>query len=140
VITRLAIQRPTRRPPGHDPVRGGFRALAELIAWIAVPVALWPQSVPLAIIAVLFLVVPPAIFTTPGDRPGGDGPVAAPGIVTILSVVAHLVAATAAAWVIWPGWLAVLVTALCIGVLFTEQPRWSHLLSSRGSRPSAAGR
>lgn len=117
----------TTKPPGHDPVRGGLRALAELVAWIATPWALWPHSIPLAIAAVVLLIGPPAIFSTPGDRPGGDAPVAAPGIVTILSVLAHLVAATVAAWAIWPSWLAVLVTALCVVVIGTEQPRWRAL-------------
>ncbi|PRY65412.1 hypothetical protein B0I08_11044 [Glaciihabitans tibetensis] len=119
------------KPPGHDPVRGGLRALAELIAWIAAPIALWPHSIPLAIAAVLFLILPPAIFVTPGDRPGGDGPITAPGIITILSVVAHLVTATVAAWLLWPWWIAVLVTALCLVVVFTEQPRWKALLNYR---------
>ena len=124
--------RPTRRrPPGHDPLRGGLRATAELIAWVGAPWALWPHSVPLAVAAVLLLLVPPAIFTTPGDRPGADGPIAAPGIVTILSVLAHLVAASVAAWVLWPAWIAIVITALCVVVVGTEQPRWRSLTRPR---------
>lgn len=119
------------RPVGHDPVRGGLRFLAELVAWVAAPWALWPHSIPLAISALIVLIVPPAIFGTPGDRPGGDPPVAAPGIVTILSVLAHLIAATVSAWVIWPVWLAVAVTTLCIAVVVSEQPRWRSLLTYR---------
>lgn len=121
----------SRTPPGHDPIRGGLRFSAELVAWVAAPWALWPQSIPLAIAVVALLIVPPAIFSTPGDRPGGDTIVAAPGIVTILSVLAHLAAATAAAWAIWPGWVAVLVTVLCVAVLAAEQPRWRSLLRWR---------
>lgn len=117
----------SRRSPGHDPVRGGLRALAELIAWVTVPWALWPHSIPLAVLAVVVLIVPPAVFGTPGDRPGGDPPVAAPGVVTILSVLAHLGAATAAAWTVWPWWAALGVTALCVAVVGTEQPRWRSL-------------
>jgi hypothetical protein len=116
---------------GHDPVRGGLRAGAELVAWVAVPWALWPYSIPLAIGAVLLLLVPPAVFSTPGDRPGGDAPIASHGIVTIVSVLAHLVGATVAAWAIWPSWLAVVVTALCGTVVVTEVPRWRSLLAWR---------
>ena len=115
------------RPPGHDLASGGLRFLTELIAWIATPWALWPHSIPLAIGAVLLLIVPPAIFSTPCDRPGGDTPVAVPGIVTILMLLSHLVAATAAAWALWPTWIAITVTGLCLAVVFTEQPRWRSL-------------
>lgn len=131
-MTRPAARRAsTQTPPGHDPIRGGLRFSAELVAWVAAPWALWPHSVPLAIAVVAFLIIPPAIVSTPGDRPGGDTIVATPGIVTILSVLAHLAAATAAAWAIWPAWAAVLVTVLCVAVIVTEQPRWRSLLRWR---------
>lgn len=117
-----------RKPPGHDPVRGGLRFAAELIAWVAVPWALWQISVPLAVAALLLLIVPPAVFSTPGDRPGGDTPIAAPGIVTIASVLAHLAGATVAAWFIWPPWIAVVVT-------YSAWEHWSA--SSRGGELSA---
>nr|WP_217499991.1 hypothetical protein [Curtobacterium flaccumfaciens] len=109
-------------------MRGGLRFLAELVAWVAVPWALWPHSPVLAVAAVLALVVPPAVFGTPGDRPGGDPPVAAPGAVTIASVLAHLVGAVAAAWVLWPTAVAIAVTALCVAVVVSEQPRWRALV------------
>lgn len=116
------------RPVGHDPLRGGLRFLAELVAWVAVPWALWPLSPVLAIAAVLVLVVPPAVFGTPGDRPGGDPPVAAPGAVTIASVLAHLAGAVAAAWILWPTAVAIVVTVLCVAVVVSEQPRWRALV------------
>ncbi|MDP9794220.1 membrane protein YdbS with pleckstrin-like domain [Catenuloplanes nepalensis] len=115
------------RPPGHDLVRGGLRFLAEIVAWVAVPWALWPHSAVLAIGALVLLIVPSAIFSTPGDRPGGDTPVAVPGIVTILLLLVQLVAATVSAWVLWPVWIAAVVTALCLVVVVTEQPRWRAL-------------
>ncbi|GLY19906.1 hypothetical protein Kisp01_69200 [Kineosporia sp. NBRC 101677] len=121
------------KPPGHDLFSGGLRFLTELIAWIAAPWALWPHSILLAIGVVLLLIVPPAIFSTPGDRPGGDTPIAVPGAVTILMLLSHLVAATAAAWALWPTWIAVAVTTLCVVVVITEQPRWRAL--TRRSRP-----
>ncbi|WIB34504.1 hypothetical protein [Curtobacterium sp. MCSS17_005] len=98
---------------------------------MAIPWALWPHSPVLAIAAVLVLVVPPAVFGTPGDRPGGDPPVAAPGAVTIASVLAHLVGAVAAAWVLWPTAVAIVVTALSVAVVVSEQPRWRALVGRR---------
>jgi hypothetical protein len=127
MITTHATSSPRRRPPGHDNVRGGFRFLAELIAMTATPWALWHYSILLAIASVVILIGLPAIFSTPGDRPGGDGPIAVPGVVTILIVLIHLTAATVAAWMIWPWWLATAVTALCIVVIGTEQSRWRAL-------------
>jgi len=126
-VTVTTAARPPR-PVGHDPLRGGLRFLAELVAWVGVPWALWPHSPVLAITAVLVLVVPPAVFGTPGDRPGGDPPVAAPGAVTIVSVLAHLVGAVTAAWVLWPTAVAIVVTALCVAVVVSEQPRWRALV------------
>lgn len=126
-MTVTTAARPPR-PVGHDPLRGGLRFLAELVAWVGVPWALWPHSPVLAITAVLVLVVPPAVFGTPGDRPGGDPPVAAPGAVTIASVLAHLVGAVTAAWVLWPTTVAIAVTVLCVAVVASEQPRWRALV------------
>ncbi|PZE64693.1 MULTISPECIES: hypothetical protein [unclassified Curtobacterium] len=126
-MTVTTAARPSR-PVGHDPLRGGLRFLAELVAWVAVPWTLWPHSPVLAIAAVLVLVVPPAVFGTPGDRPGGDPPVAAPGAVTIGSVLAHLVGAVVAAWAVWPTAVAIAVTVLCIAVVVSEQPRWRALV------------
>jgi hypothetical protein len=130
MTTSHATRAPRRRPPGHDNVRGGFRFAAELVAMVATPWALWHYSIILAIAAVVILIALPAIFSTPGDRPGGDGPVAVPGAVTISIVLVHLTAAVAAAWAVWPWWIAVMVTALCVVVVFTEQTRWRALTRS----------
>lgn len=113
--------------PGHNDARGALRFLTELIAWVAVPWALWPHSPALAIGAVVLLIGLPAVFTTPGDRPGGNTLVAVPGAVTILLLLIQLAAATAGAWVIWPWWVAAMATALCLLVPVTEQPRWHRL-------------
>lgn len=69
----------------------------------------------------------PAVFNTAGDRPGGGALVPVPGIVTILLLLIQLVAATTAAWVICPWWVAEVVTALCLIVPITEPPRWQWL-------------
>ncbi|MYV97474.1 hypothetical protein [Streptomyces sp. SID3343] len=123
--TKISTQR-----PGHDHLRGGLRFATELIAWVATPWALWSYSIPLAIGAVVLLIGLPTVFGTPGDRPGGDSPVAVPGIVTIFLVLIQLAAATAAAWVLWPTWTAATVTLLCLIVPFTELPRWRHLMNA----------
>lgn len=123
------------QPPGHDHVRGGLRFVAEMTAWVCTPWALWSYSIPLAIGAVLLLIGLPALFGTPGDRPGGDPPVAVPGIVTVSLVVLQLVAAAASAWALWGTWIAASVTVLCLVVPFTELPRWRALL--RTSRAQA---
>ncbi|WP_250442969.1 hypothetical protein [Actinotalea sp. C106] len=127
IVAGHAPRAPRRQPPGHDYVRGGVRFAAELVAWIATPWALWQHSIPLAIVSVVVLIALPAVFSTPGDRPGGDAPVSVPGGVTILIVLIYLGAATTAAWVVWPFWVAVGVTALCITAVFTEQTRWKAL-------------
>jgi hypothetical protein len=51
--------------------------------------------------------------------------------VTILLVLLQLVAGSLAAWAIWPTWIAVAVTALCVAVVVTERPRW-RALTRRG--------
>jgi len=118
--------------PGHDLVRAGLRALAELVAWVGTPWVLWPHSIPLAVAAVVLLIAPSAVLSTPGDRPGGDTAVAVPGVVTIALLLIQLVAATVAAWVVWPAPIAVVVTALCLLVTLTERPRWRSLTSRPG--------
>jgi len=118
-----------RKQPGHGYASGGLRFVVELIAWVGTPWALWPHSIALAIGAAVLLIGLPALFSTPGDRPGAGTLVSVPGFVTIVLVVMQLAAATAAAWVIWPAWAAAAVTVLCLIVLVTEQPRWRRLLS-----------
>ncbi|MDQ1304955.1 MAG: hypothetical protein QG671_784 [Actinomycetota bacterium] len=120
----------TANPSRNDYARGALRFLTELIAWVGAPWALWPHSIPLAIGALVLLIGLPALFGTPGDRPGGGTLVPVPGVVTILLVLMQLAAATAAAWVLWPGWVAAAVTVLCLLVTGTEQPRWRWLISA----------
>jgi hypothetical protein len=126
--------------PGHNDAASALRFLAELIAWVATPWALWPHSPILAVAAVVLLIALPAVFGTPGDKPGGVL-VPAPGAVTVLLVLLQLVAAAVAAWVAWPWWAAAAVTVLCLIVPVTERPRWRRLLgagvSRRTTRPTA---
>ncbi len=75
----------------------------------------------------MLLIGLPTVFSTPGDRPGRDGPVAIPGIVTILILMIQLVAAIMAAWTLRPGLIAAAVTLLSLLVPITDQPRWRAL-------------
>ncbi|MER7544620.1 hypothetical protein [Actinomadura sp.] len=111
-----------------------LRFLAELIAWIATPWALAPHSVPLAVASVVVLIGLPTVFSTPGDK--ARTVVAVPGIVTIALVLLQLAAAVAASWAAWPAPVAIVVTALCLGVVVLEQPRWRWLLGAP-TRPEA---
>jgi hypothetical protein len=122
--------------PGHDWATGGLRFLTELIAWVGAPWALWQHSVPLAIGAVVLLIGLPALFSTPGDRPGGGALISVPGSITILLVLMQLAVAATAAWLIWPRGISAAVTLLCLIVTFTEQPRWRSLVR----RPRASTR
>ncbi|MEW2519029.1 hypothetical protein [Actinacidiphila alni] len=119
-----------------DNTRGALRFLAELIAWVATPWALWPHSPALAIGAVLLLVGLPTLFSTPGDRPGGDSPFPVPGAITILLLLLQLTAATASSWTLLPTWPAAAITALCLTIPITDHPRWHRLLTT--PRPTAA--
>lgn len=82
------------------------------------------STVPLAVVAAEFLIVAVVRRQHSRRRPGGDAPVAVPGMVTIVLLLVQLCAATVAAWALWPSWLAVAVTALHLLVVITEQPRW----------------
>ena len=125
------------RQPGHNDLASALRFLAELVAWVATPWALWPHSAVLALVALILLIGLPTVFGTPGDKPGGVL-VPVPGFVTVLLVLLQLVAATASAWMAWPWWAAVAVTALCLVVPFTERPRWRRLLTADEHTRTAA--
>lgn len=122
--------------PGHHDAASVLRFVAELIAWVATGWALWPHSPVLAIVAVVLLIGLPAVFGTPGDKPG-EVIVAVPGIVTVLLVLLQVVAAAVAAWVAWPWWVAAPVTVLCLVVPVTELPRWRRLLRAPASTSQA---
>jgi len=128
------------RSPGHDLARGSVRFAAEVVTMVVITLTLWSHSILLAIVALVVLVGLPAVFSTPGDRPGGDGPVAVPGFVTILILIASLAVGVVCAWLIWPWWAATVVTALCATVVFTEQPRWRSLRSTNRHQSATPSR
>ena len=111
-----------------DRIASVLRFAAELVAWVTTPWALSTYSWPLAVLAVVALVGLPTVFSTPGDKTQVIVPV--PGAVTILLVLLQLAAATIAAWVVVPGYAAVLVSLLVVTTLVTERRRWRWLLST----------
>jgi hypothetical protein len=118
------------RAPDASPNRAGLasalRFLTELIAWIATPWALWHTSIWLAVISLIVLIGLPSVFSTPQDKPKVSIPV--PGWITILLVLMQIVAAVVSSWSVWPSWAAVIVSALAVACLVTEQRRWRWLL------------
>ena len=110
-----------------DRVASAFRFATELVAWVSVPWALMPYSVPLGVLSVFVLVALPTVFATPGDK--RQVLVAVPGFVTIALVLLHLVAAVAGSWVAWHPVAAGVTTVLAVVTLVLELPRWRWLLS-----------
>jgi len=121
-----------RAQPGPNPLdtwaSGGLRFLVEIFAWVAGPWAagewlgIW--AVPVALVVLLAL---PAVFSVVGDKNQVIRPVSGPvrfAIEILLSAVAVI-----AAWVVWPTWLAVVVTAVVAFGLVTGLPRARWLLS-----------
>jgi hypothetical protein len=104
-----------------------LRAGLELVGWIGLPIALWPHSILAAIGVDVLLIGVPAVFQTPGDKPGTN--IAVPGWATILMVLAELAGAVAAAWLLFWTWAAVLITLLALLTCVTELPRWERLLA-----------
>ncbi|MEV0826110.1 hypothetical protein [Nonomuraea rubra] len=114
-------------PRPDDRVASAFRFATELVAWAATPWALAAYSVPLAVLSVIVLIGLPTVFSTPGDK--RNVIVAVPGVVTVLLVGLHVVAAVAAAWVAWHAFAAALVSVLAVVTVVMELPRWRWLLS-----------
>lgn len=105
-----------------------LRAGLELVAWIGLPIALWPHSAVAAVAVDVLLIGLPSVFQTPGDKPRTV--VASPGWVTILLVLAQFAGALTAAWMLFWPWAAVLVTVLTAAACVIEIPRWRRLLNS----------
>ena len=108
------------------------RALAELVAWVAVPWALAPVSIVLAIVVDLLLIGLPGVFATPEEK--GKVIVAVPGWVTIGWVVMLFAAALVGSWFAWPLWATILVAVLVAVAVVVELPRWRRLMAMPGRR------
>ncbi|WP_406723302.1 hypothetical protein OG968_34360 [Streptomyces althioticus] len=105
-----------------------LRFATELVAWVATPWALSRHSWLLAVLSVVVLIGLPAVFATPGDKSQVIVPV--PGRVTILMVLLQLAAAVISAWLVWPVWVAIVVSVLAAVTVVAERRRWQWLVES----------
>jgi hypothetical protein len=122
----MASQETPVSSPYDTPLSSGLRFLVEITAWVAGPWAAAQRSVLLAVPVFIVLVGVPAVFSTTGDKK--QVIVATPGPIRVgIELVLHGVAA-AAAWSVWPTWLAVLVTFVVVASLLAGVPRMMWLL------------
>ncbi|MBB6033461.1 hypothetical protein [Phytomonospora endophytica] len=112
-------------PRGVPPVR----FLMEIVAWVAVPWALVPVSIPLAVLSVVVLIGLPTVFQTPDDKPRVM--VAVPGYVTVGLLILQLASGITAAWLAWWPLAAVGVSLLAAATVVTELRRWRWLLTEK---------
>jgi len=100
--------------------------LVEVIAWVAGPWAAavvtdrWWVAIPTAVVLVGMV----SVFSTPGDK--RNVVVATPGPLRLAIELLTAAVAVAGAWVVWPTWLAVIVTAVVLAALVTgfRRARW----------------
>lgn len=114
-----------------NPVAAVSRVLVEIAAWVGAPWALWERSWVLAIVVLLVLLWLPGIYSVPGDKNFSGRPVSGPiriGIELLL-----MGAAVAAAWAVWPSWLAIAVSVVTGIALVSNLPRWRWLAPRPGS-------
>ena len=104
-----------------------WRFVMEMLAWIAGPWAFAEVlgSAWFAIPALIVLVALPATFNTPGDK--NHTPVATPGPVRIGIEMFLFTVAVVGAWIVWPQWLAILVTVWAAAAIVTGFPRYRWL-------------
>ena len=123
--------------PGVSPydtaASSGTRFVIEVVAWIAGP---WAAGRLLgsgwyAIPTVLVLVALPALFNTPGDK--NTTGIATPGPIRIALEMLLLAVAVGSAWIVWPTWAALGVTAVGLALLITGLPRYRWLAAGAPS-------
>ncbi len=117
--------------PFDTPFSSGLRFLVEIFAWVAGPWAAAEVSDWFAIPTAIILIGLPTIFSTSGDKK--QVVVATPGPARVLLELALHGVAVAAAWLVWPAWLAVVVTIVVVAALATGMPRTKWLI--RGASP-----
>lgn len=117
--------------PGISPfdtvLSSSTRFIIEVVAWIAGPCATGEVlgSPWWAVPALIVLVALPAVFNTPGDKHTTG--IATPGPIRIAIEMLLLVVAIVAAWIVWPEWLAVLVTLVGVMLLRSGVARYRWL-------------
>ncbi|HEX2145284.1 MAG TPA: hypothetical protein VHG10_12330 [Glycomyces sp.] len=122
-VHELGAASPTRRKAAL------LRFPTEIGAWAAIGTAIAQTSLPLAIAVVLASVAIPAVYATPGDKPHVNIPV--PGWVTLAILTATMAGGLAAAWIAWPWWGSLGLSALTIASVVAELPRWRWLLTAK---------
>jgi hypothetical protein len=114
-----------------NPVGTVSRVLVGIAAWVGAPWALWDVQPVLAVVALLVLLWLPGVYSVPGDKNFSGRPVSGPvriGIELLL-----MASAVAAAWAVWPQWLAVTVSVVTAIALVANLPRWRWLAPRPGS-------
>ena len=103
----------------------------EVVAWVAGPWAAADlTNTKWAIVpALLILVGLPSVLNTPGDKNTTGVPT--PGPIRIAIEMLLLAVAVLSAWIVWPTWAAILVTALGAAMLVTGMARYRWLASVR---------
>ena len=118
--------------PGVSPydtnASSGFRFAIEIVAWVAGPwaAAEVSGSAWTALPALIVLFGLPALFNTPGDK--SSTVIATPGPLRIVVEMVLLAAAVAGSWIVWPAWLAVIVTLVGAAMLLTGVRRYRWLV------------
>lgn len=125
-VHELGAASPTRRRAAV------LRFLTEIGAWAAIGTAIAQVSLPLAIAVVLASVAVPTVYATPGDKPNALIPV--PGWVTIAILALTMAGGVIAAWISWPWWGAIALSAFAAASAVVESPRWRWLLTAK-ARP-----
>lgn len=115
--------------PHDTPVSAAARFGVEVAAWVAGPwaAAELAGSAWVAIPVAIALVALPAVFNVPGDKKV-DG-VAVAGWVRLTIEMLLLAAAVTGSWVVWPEWLAILVTAAGAAMVVTGRARYRWMLA-----------
>jgi hypothetical protein len=113
--------------PHDSAASSATRVAAELATWIAGP---WAAAElaggPWAILpAALVLVGVPAVFSTVGDKKTVLVPTPGPVRLAIELVLAAI--GVVSAWLVWPVWAALLVSAIAAAMLVTNAPRFRWL-------------
>jgi hypothetical protein len=124
-VHELGAASPTRRKAAI------LRFLTEISAWAAIGTAFAQVSLVLAIAVVLACVALPTVYATPGDKPHVTIPVR--GWVTLVILAGTMAGGVSAAWIAWPWWGAVALSALTVASVIAELPRWRWLLTRRSA-------
>ena len=90
------------------------------VGGVAVLTDRWWVAIPTAVV----LVGMASIFSTPGDKK--NVVVATPGPLRLVIELVTAAVAVAGAWIVWPTWVAVVVTAIVLAALATgvKRARW----------------